>query len=53
MTHKMAAAEAPPPAAAKPHKAEEVQKESKPEDLRKSGPEAKMKELGSTVPNQR
>lgn len=52
MTHKMAAAEAPPPAA-KPHKAEEIQKDSNQEDLRKSEPEAKTEEFGYAVPNQR
>lgn len=52
MTHKMAAAEAPPPTA-KPRKPEEVQKDSKQEDLRKKEPEAKTEEVGYAVTNQR
>lgn len=52
MTHKMAAAEALPPAA-KPHKAEEIQKESNLEDPWKNAPQAKTEEFGYAVPNQR
>lgn len=52
MTHKMAAAVAPPPAT-KPHKSEEIQKDSNQEGVGRNEPEAKTEEFGYVVTNQR
>lgn len=52
MTHKMAAAEAPPPPA-KPHQSEESLKDSHQEDVRKNEPEPKTEEFGYVITNQR
>lgn len=50
MTHKMAAAVAPPPAT-EPHKSEEIQKDSNQVDVGRN--KAKTEEFGYVVTNQR